>query len=156
MSPRTVTELAPREQRRCSHPRWSFVVLRTANGVEQVREGCPDCGHRELHTFPHREHPHRHTYPVIEKYGTGPRAIGDYNEYRRTEAWLERRQAAKARAGWRSQLCGDENAPLETHHNTYRRVGAELEGDLCVLCAPCHRAFHDRRRLADQRARAAA
>jgi predicted nucleic acid-binding Zn-ribbon protein len=150
-----VTELAPREQRRCQHSRWSFVVLRTANGVEQVREGCPDCGHRDLYSHPHRDHPRRDTYPVVQ-YGTGPRAIGAYDEYLRTEAWLERREAAKARAGWRCQLCGDENAPLECHHNTYRRIGAELETDLCVLCAPCHRSFHDRRALAEQRARAAA
>jgi len=152
----TVVELGPREQRQCRHARWGFVVLKTANGVEQIRKGCPDCGHRELHTFPHREHPVRPSYPVITKGGTGPRAIDDYSEYRRTEAWLERREAAKARCGWRCQLCGDEDTPFEVHHNSYRRVGAELETDLCVLCPGCHRAFHDRRSLAEQRKRAAA
>jgi len=91
VSRQSVVELPPREQRRCRHPRWGFVALRTANGVEQIRKGCPDCGHRELHNYSHSEHPARHTYPVITKGGTGPRAIGDYAEYRRTEAWLERR-----------------------------------------------------------------
>ena len=127
-------------------PPWGFVVLQTANGVDQIREGCPDCGFRDTYSHPHTEHRGRDFYPLIRATRRSSRT--DYEAYLATEAWLERREAAKARAGYRCQLCGVERVEFHVHHNTYRRLGAELETDLTVLCRRCHEAFHDRRDLA--------
>jgi len=129
-----------------------FVALRTANGVEQVRWGCANCGYREIECHPHTEHPRRGEYPLIAGRNTDPARRFDHAAYLATEAWIERREAAKARCGWRCQLCGDTESPLHVHHNTYARLGAELETDLTVLCALCHHCFHDRAALADSRA----
>lgn len=142
-------------QRSCQHD-MRFVCLQTANGVEQVRNGCVNCGYRTHDVLPHRDHPNRGTYPLITQrvedyYDRHPR--WEYQAYMRSEAWLERREAAKARCGRRCQLCGATDQPLQVHHNTYKRLGAELETDLTVLCDGCHGAFHDRAELAEQRAR---
>lgn len=69
------------------------------------------------------------------------RSIG-YDAYLRTEAWTRKRDIAIERAGRRCQVC---NAPndLEVHHRTYERVTHEADGDLTVLCARCHRFFHE-------------
>ena len=125
--------------------------VRTANGVEQVRAGCWECGFFESVSQPYADHPARHHYPLLDSPRNTPRVV--YSDHLASEAWLERRDAAKARAGWRCQLCGAEDTALECHHNTYRRLGSELETDLAVLCSDCHAAFHDRRRLAEQRGR---
>ncbi len=138
-------------QRECRHPRWGFVVLQTANGVDQVRDGCPDCGFRDTHNHPHHEHPGREFYPLIRPRRGSSRI--DYDDYLATEEWLERREAAKARCGQRCQLCGAERVELNVHHNTYKRLGAELETDLTVLCRNCHESFHDQRELAESRPR---
>ncbi len=84
-----------------------------------------------------------------------PRPVSDYADYLRSAAWRERAVAAKARAGWRCALCGDSEARLAAHHVSYARVGSERAEDLTALCAVCHETFHDRRALAEQRARAA-
>lgn len=64
-----------------------------------------------------------------------------YAEYLRTPEWAERRHAALERAGWRCQVCNTD-LNLQVHHRTYARRGAELPGDLTVLCAGHHALFH--------------
>jgi hypothetical protein len=64
-----------------------------------------------------------------------------YREYLQSEAWRQKREAAKASADYRCQLC-NAPPPLHVHHRTYERVGRELPGDLTVLCAGCHYRFH--------------
>ncbi len=80
-----------------------------------------------------------------------PRPASDYADYLRSAAWRERAASAKARAGGRCRLCGDSEGQLEAHHISYARVGSERAEDLTVLCAGCHRTFHDRRALAEKR-----
>jgi len=144
-------DLSSVDQRACAHPDYGWLRVRTANGVEQVRAGCANCGYFEGVSQPYSEHPARHTYPLVRPQRTAVRV--NYANYLSSEAWIERREAAKARGGWRCALCGDEDAPLEVHHNSYRRLGGELETDLTVLCSECHSVFHDRRALAEQRGR---
>ena len=60
--------------------------------------------------------------------------------------WNRRRQVALSIAEYRCQLC---NSPdeLTVHHRSYENLGEEKYADLIVLCWPCHRLFHEHRRL---------
>ena len=70
-----------------------------------------------------------------------------YADYLRSPHWQSTRAAAIERAGGRCQLCNAEGA-LQVHHRTYKNKGHEQPGDLIVLCADCHRMFHECRELA--------
>ena len=65
-----------------------------------------------------------------------------YRDYLRTPHWQRTRAAAIERAGKRCQVCNDYGIPLEVHHRTYERRGAEDPSDLTVLCWSCHQLFH--------------
>jgi hypothetical protein len=69
-----------------------------------------------------------------------------YNEYIKSSGWMAKAQAAKQRAGQKCQLCGAKrkDVQLDTHHNTYQRLGREKNTDLLVLCEPCHAKHHDK------------
>lgn len=69
-----------------------------------------------------------------------------YVDYLYTEHWQNTRQKALARAGFRCQACNREKH-LHVHHRTYERRGEELPEDLTVLCAPCHKTFHENRKV---------
>jgi 5-methylcytosine-specific restriction endonuclease McrA len=65
-----------------------------------------------------------------------------YNDYLRTPEWRRTRAAALLRAGYCCSLDITHSDGLDVHHNTYERLGAELAGDLVVLCRSCHRLHH--------------
>jgi 5-methylcytosine-specific restriction endonuclease McrA len=66
----------------------------------------------------------------------------EYREvYLRSDHWRQMRAAALDRADNRCQVCNGADA-LDVHHRTYERLGAELPGDLTVLCRRCHGLFH--------------
>lgn len=65
-----------------------------------------------------------------------------YREYLRTPEWRRTRAGALVRAGQACSLDVTHTEDLEVHHRTYERLGAELVGDLIVLCRPCHRLHH--------------
>lgn len=67
---------------------------------------------------------------------------GGYRLYLQSEQWKERRERALERAYWRCEECRTKRLPLEVHHRTYERIGAEWEEDLEALCAECHDARH--------------
>ncbi len=71
------------------------------------------------------------------------------HEYLRGAHWKEISTEAKRIAGNRCQLCNSKGK-LHTHHRTYERVGHELQRDLIVLCADCHKLFHDNRKADGQ------
>lgn len=60
-----------------------------------------------------------------------------YSEYLRSEHWLQTRNLALQRAGYRCQLCGSDRE-LQVHHNSYQNLGNEADRDLIVLCDRCH------------------
>lgn len=69
-----------------------------------------------------------------------------YADYLKTDHWKETRQGALKRAGYRCQLCNAKGA-LHVHHRTYERRGSEIASDLLVLCADCHKTFHDNHKV---------
>lgn len=73
----------------------------------------------------------------------------EYSEYIKTEAWRQRAEAAKARAGQRCQIC-NRAAPrvtLTVHHRTFERLGEEQPEDLTVLCRSCYELYDKNRRM---------
>jgi hypothetical protein len=72
----------------------------------------------------------------------------DYLTYIKSDAWREKANAAKERAGWRCQVCNVEgNAySLNAHHRTYERLGDERPGDITVLCRACHEMYSTKHR----------
>lgn len=69
-----------------------------------------------------------------------------YVEYLRTEEWLARREIKLNQANYKCQTCNSDSR-LQVHHRTYERRGCELDEDLTVLCAGCHKLFHERSTL---------
>jgi hypothetical protein len=74
-----------------------------------------------------------------------------YQEYLKTDHWQKERKGALKRAAYACQVCKRANVQLEVHHNTYERLGEELESDLLVLCEQCHGLFSERGKLAEKR-----
>lgn len=72
-----------------------------------------------------------------------------YRDYLKTPEWSAKRADALRRSLYRCQTCAV-GGELHVHHRTYARRGDELASDLVVLCADCHRIFHEHRSLADQ------
>jgi hypothetical protein len=69
---------------------------------------------------------------------------GPYAEYLRSERWHLVRQWMLRRAGGFCGRCHRRFADraLDVHHRDYRRLGAEREADLIVLCRECHATEH--------------
>jgi restriction endonuclease Mrr len=65
-----------------------------------------------------------------------------YREYLRTPEWRKTRAAALHRANHQCAIDPAHTDKLQVHHRTYDHLGAELEGDLLVLCEECHRVHH--------------
>jgi hypothetical protein len=68
----------------------------------------------------------------------------DYYEYIASPEWHAKAEAAKARVGYRCQLCNsgrDDGAVLDAHHRTYERLGHERPEDITVLCHECHELY---------------
>ena len=93
-------------------------------------------------------------YSKIIRTGLGPDFYGsanqtaptNYQTYIASAAWKQCADAAKARAGWRCQVCNKSSTQvaLDAHHRTYERLGRERDADITVLCHECHAKFHDK------------
>lgn len=62
-----------------------------------------------------------------------------YRKYINSREWAARREIALALADNRCEVCGWDVPPLEVHHITYDRMGAERNADLLVVCPSCHK-----------------
>lgn len=62
----------------------------------------------------------------------------DYDSYINSKAWDEKARRIRKRDGYRCQICGANDVPLEVHHLTYDRLYNELDGDLLTVCHSCH------------------
>ena len=65
-----------------------------------------------------------------------------YSDYYNTDWWKAIRAVVIERDG-HCLLCRSKS-DLRVHHNTYKRVGCELLGDLVTLCESCHSSHHGR------------
>lgn len=64
-----------------------------------------------------------------------------YPEYLQSPEWQATRARKLYSVGNRCQVCNNDG-PLEVHHRTYERLGAERDEDLTALCPQCHTLFH--------------
>ena len=73
----------------------------------------------------------------------------DYYEYIKSDEWKILARTAKSCASYRCQVCNTpgDNSTLHAHHRTYDRLGRENLNDITVLCAGCHKIFHDNGRV---------
>lgn len=73
----------------------------------------------------------------------------NYNDYIKTEAWQQRAEAAKVRAGHRCQICNRaaSRVTLTVYHRTFERLGHEQPEDLTVLCRGCYELYERNRRI---------
>lgn len=62
----------------------------------------------------------------------------DYDSYINSEAWRQKASRIRKRDGYRCQICGASDVPLEVHHLTYDRICQELDDDLLTVCHTCH------------------
>lgn len=65
-----------------------------------------------------------------------------YDDYLRTPEWRHTRAAALVRADHQCAMNATHTGPLEVHHRSYERRGAERPSDLIVLCRTCHQVHH--------------
>jgi 5-methylcytosine-specific restriction endonuclease McrA len=75
----------------------------------------------------------------------------DYDAYRQTPEWRERRRLVLERDNYVCQACRQRRA-TQAHHLTYKHLKREPLFDLVAVCKPCHDALHNR----DQEQEAAA
>ncbi len=68
--------------------------------------------------------------------------FASYGEYLQSSHWSNFKKRYKA-AGQRMKclVCGE--GPIQLHHHTYVRLGAELFTDVSPLCRPHHEAVHE-------------
>lgn len=70
-----------------------------------------------------------------------------YRQYIASDAWRESpaRFEALRSAGFRCRICNapSSDIPLQAHHRTYERRGAERPDDLTALCRDCHHEVHN-------------
>ena len=71
---------------------------------------------------------------------TGESCVG-YDNYLNTEHWQLIRSRMITDTSVCS-ICGKPRRPLQIHHLTYDRVGNELDSDLRLVCAGCHKWIH--------------
>lgn len=69
-----------------------------------------------------------------------------YADYLKTPEWQAKRGVRLKAAKFRCQICNAKGL-LNVHHRSYTNLGNEQPADLIVLCAECHKLFHENRRL---------
>lgn len=69
-----------------------------------------------------------------------------YDAYLQTDHFQCVRASALQYAGNRCQVCSSAEL-LQVHHNSYENLTCEAPEDVFVLCATCHRIFHENGRI---------
>jgi hypothetical protein len=65
-----------------------------------------------------------------------------YAKYLESPHWKAFRARVLCNRPQRCEQCAVVGEPLELHHLTYERLGAELETDVQLLCRICHGSHH--------------
>lgn len=68
-----------------------------------------------------------------------------YEAYRKTAEWRQRRESCLGSYDYRCQVCGCTSwrRPVDVHHLHYRNVGNEKPEDLIPLCSVHHSLIHN-------------
>jgi 5-methylcytosine-specific restriction endonuclease McrA len=115
-------------------------------GLRAVLEGwqvqCPACRQRDWEAALARDAARREERLRARAARLAELRALPYRDYLQTAEWQATRRAALRHACYKCQLCGSRGTPLEVHHNCYERLGAELPGDVVVLCSRCHARHH--------------
>jgi hypothetical protein len=142
--------------RRCSAPlyvtsRSRFKVCKRVAYYNPKISGLDICPHCRVRVIAELELQCAHIKLPVEGKSRDDRerstAAMAYPDYLQTAGWKIRREGALRRAGFSCQVCSGKGE-LHVHHRTYLRRGNEVESDLIVLCASCHKLFHENGRLA--------
>ena len=96
----------------------------------------------EQHFRARRDAPPKGWYPYLRAAWCRDEWKEAYDRYLLSHAWKQRRDGAIKRANKTCQLCHATDVPLQAHHLSYDRVGAERADDLRVLCKACHTLRH--------------
>ena len=91
---------------------------------------------------PNKKHPQITTYS-LKNYFDGNQTVKahEYKDYLQSPEWKQKAEREKEKNP-NCSLCNRKGV-LHVHHRTYVRCGDEREGDLVVLCADCHKMFHN-------------
>ena len=89
-----------------------------------------------------RKSPYQTRAARLEKFG-----FASYSDYLRSDHWrdLKHRFYASKLYHGHCDVCF-RSLPLEIHHKSYKRLGAERLHDLIAVCRGCHEATHERHR----------
>lgn len=66
-----------------------------------------------------------------------------YDTYMCSPDWRARRKYILSRDNGTCYICGNSTVPMDVHHLTYARFGAEQDDDLVCLCRTCHERVTD-------------
>jgi len=69
-----------------------------------------------------------------------------YQAYLASPHWKNRRNTLLQKRGKVCELCGS-TKQIQIHHQTYCRLGKELDKDLIILCSNCHSKIHQTGKL---------
>ena len=68
-----------------------------------------------------------------------------YQDYLRSEHWANlKRRYRHSKLEKCCFVCGATDRPIEFHHRTYKRIGAEWLQDIVPLCRGCHELTHSK------------
>ena len=156
----------------CQHQNVETICNILKNGSKQVREQCVQCGKPSGTPIPHskildidslrtgtveyqfeydkarrerlREISRKHlTIQFRPGWGSS-----EYQEYLKSEKWLQKRVAVMRRANGVCEGCGMAE-PTVVHHHHYHNIYDEWLWDLVALCRPCHDQCHPEHRTGD-------
>lgn len=147
----------------CRHFGVSYQKISDRVGVAVMKKSCRDCGkEKDFYAASRTSYkqmvnsPHFLCENCMAKYQAQNAAAAEqyrayieqlrtmpYKQYLQTEHWQILRTKMLKRAKFRCQVCNASNQSLQVHHRTYERRGNEEYSDLIVLCAGCHKTFHE-------------
>ena len=67
--------------------------------------------------------------------------VNNYSDYLKTEHWHKKKQSFKVTVVRECLICR-KRTDLHVHHISYKNIGREKNGDLCLLCKDCHFGAH--------------
>lgn len=157
---------------KCQHQNVETICNILKNGTKQVREQCVQCGKPFGTPIPHTkiasiDSLRRGTVELQFEYDKERRnqlgeikkkhlsiqfrpgwGSSEYQEYLKSDKWLQKRGAVMHRANGICEGCGM-TEPTVVHHHHYHNIYDEWLWELVALCRPCHNQCHPEHRTGD-------